>query len=64
MVIGDASLTQRHQEALSIAEHCVEILQKQFGAKQVIPFGSLVGDGPWHEAADFDSAIEFSAHRP
>ena len=53
-----ARLTQRHQEALSIAEHCAEVLQKQFGAKQVIPFGSLVGDSPWHEASDLDLAIE------
>ena len=53
-----ARLAQRHQEALSIAEHCTEILQKQFGAKQVIPFGSLVGDTPWHEASDLDLAIE------
>ena len=51
-------LTHRHQEALSIVEHCVEVLQKQFGAKQVIPFGSPVGDGPWHEASDLNLAIE------
>ncbi len=51
-------LAQRYQEALSIAEHCTTVLQKQFGAKQVIPFGSLVGDGPWHEASDLDLAIE------
>ena len=53
-----ARLAQRHQEALSIAEHCAEVLQKQFGAKQVIPFGSLVGESPWHEASDLDLAIE------
>ena len=53
-----ARLAHRHQEALSIAEHCAEVLQKQFGAKQVIPFGSLVGDSPWHEASDLDIAIE------
>ncbi|RKU10905.1 DNA polymerase subunit beta [Candidatus Poribacteria bacterium] len=52
------SLTHRHQEALSIAAHCAEVLQKRFGAKQVIPFGSLVGDSPWHEASDLDLAIE------
>ena len=54
----EPSLTHRHQEALSIAERCAELLQKQFGAKQVIPFGSLVGDSPWHEASDLDLAIE------
>ena len=53
-----ARLTHRHQEALSIADHCAEVLQKRFGAKQVIPFGSLVGDSPWHEASDLDLAIE------
>ena len=36
----------------------MEVLQKRFGAKQVIPFGSLVGDSPWHEASDLDLAIE------
>ena len=51
-------LAHRHQEALSIADHCAEVLQKRFGAKQVIPFGSLVGDSPWHEASDLDLAIE------
>ena len=51
-------LNRRYQEARSIAEQCVEVLQKQFGAKQVIPFGSLVGDSPWHEASDLDLAIE------
>ena len=56
--MDSARLTHRHQEALSIAEQCVEVLQKQFGAKQVIPFGSLVGDSPWHEASDLDLAIE------
>ena len=56
--MDSARLTYRHQEALSIAEHCVEVLQKRFGAKQVIPFGSLVGDSPWHEASDLDLAIE------
>ena len=57
-----ARLAQRHQEALSIAEHCADVLQKQFGAKQVIPFGSLVGDSPWHEASDLDLAIEGLSH--
>ena len=56
--MDSASLTHRHQEALSIAEHCVEVLQKRFSAKQVIPFGSLVGDSSWHEASDLDLAIE------
>ena len=56
--MDSASLTHRHQEALSIAEHCAEVLQKRFGAKQIIPFGSLVGDSPWHEASDLDLAIE------
>ena len=53
-----ARLTHRHQEALSIADHCAAVLRKRFGAKQVIPFGSLVGDSPWHEASDLDLAIE------
>ena len=60
--MDSTSLTHRHQEALSIAKHCAEVLQKKFGAKQVIPFGSLVGDSPWHEASDLDLAIEGLSH--
>ena len=38
-----ARLAHRHQEALSIAEHCAEVLQKQFGAKR----GHETSDTRW-----------------
>ncbi len=44
----------RQQEALLVAEQCAEMLRQRFGARTVIPFGSLVGDGPWHEGSDLD----------
>lgn len=57
--IVDVSLLEcRRQEALSIADRCREILQENFGATQVILFGSLVGDGPWHRDSDIDLAVE------
>ncbi len=52
--IGD----ERRQEALAAAERCVEMLKHRFGVQRVIPFGSLIGDGPWHEESDLDLAVE------
>jgi predicted nucleotidyltransferase len=48
----------RWHEALAVAERCAEMLRQHFGARRVIPFGSLVGDGPWHEESDLDLAVE------
>lgn len=48
----------RRQEALAVAERCAGVLKQRFGARAVIPFGSLVGDGPWHESSDLDLAVE------
>jgi predicted nucleotidyltransferase len=50
--------SHRRQEALVVAERCAEMLRQRFGARTVIPFGSLVGDGPWHEESDLDLAVE------
>ena len=51
------SLEQRRQEALAVAQQCIEILKQQFGAIEVILFGSLAGDGPWHWRSDLDLAV-------
>jgi predicted nucleotidyltransferase len=48
----------RHREALALAERCAQVLKSRFGAKRVVPFGSVVGEGPWHEESDLDLAVE------
>jgi predicted nucleotidyltransferase len=54
----DKRLSSRRLEALALAERCAQVLKDVFGAKQVIPFGSVVGQGPWHEGSDLDLAVE------
>jgi len=51
-------MSHRHHEAVLVAAQCAEVLRQRFGARQVIPFGSLVGDGPWHAGSDLDLAVE------
>jgi predicted nucleotidyltransferase len=46
------------QEALELATRCAYLLQERFGAKRVIPFGSVVGHGTWHAGSDLDLAVE------
>jgi predicted nucleotidyltransferase len=46
------------QEALELAARCSDLLQERFGAKRVIPFGSVVGHGFWHPGSDLDLAVE------
>ena len=48
----------RRREAMAAAERCVQVLRQRFGARRVVPFGSLVGDGPWHRGSDLDLAVE------
>jgi len=49
---------RRRAEALAAAKACIALLKERFGARRVIPFGSLIGDGPWHESSDLDLAVE------
>jgi predicted nucleotidyltransferase len=51
-------LEQRRQQALKTAEECINILKQEFGAKEVILFGSLRGDAPWHWRSDLDLAVK------
>ena len=46
------------QEALEFAAQCAGLLQERFGAKRVIPFGSVVEPGLWHPGSDLDLAVE------
>jgi predicted nucleotidyltransferase len=50
-------LEQQRQQALKIAKECAHILQQEFGATEVIVFGSLRGDAPWHWRSDLDLAV-------
>jgi predicted nucleotidyltransferase len=48
----------RRQQALQAAEACISLLKSRFGAKRVILFGSLAGQGVWHNQSDIDLAVE------
>jgi predicted nucleotidyltransferase len=50
------TLEQRKQEALKTADKCRQILLEQ-GAQEVILFGSLSGESPWHWQSDLDLAV-------
>ena len=50
------TLEQRKQEALQTAAKCRQILLEK-GAKEVILFGSLSGESPWHWQSDLDLAV-------
>ncbi len=52
------TLEERKEKALKIADDCINILKKEFGANDVIIFGSLRGDSPWHEKSDLDLAVK------
>jgi len=49
---------ERRWQALKAAGECMTLLKRQFGARRVILFGSLAGQGPWHDASDIDLAVE------
>ena len=55
---GRQRMEDRKREALTAAQACAELLRTRFGARRVILFGSLVGDGTWHEHSDIDLAVE------
>lgn len=50
-------LEHRRQEAIAVAEQCSQILRQEFGATQIVLFGSLRGDAPWHWQSDLDLAV-------
>lgn len=49
---------ERRLRALQIAEECIALLKSRFGARRVILFGSLAGQGAWHSRSDIDLAVE------
>ena len=48
----------RRQQALQAADACIALLKNCFGARRVILFGSLAGQGVWHSQSDIDLAVE------
>ncbi|HAC65288.1 MAG TPA: DNA polymerase subunit beta [Cyanothece sp. UBA12306] len=58
MILLQITLQHRKTEALKIAQKCINILKDDFGATEVILFGSLRGDSPWHEKSDLDLAVK------
>jgi predicted nucleotidyltransferase len=48
----------RRRQALQAAEACITLLRNRFGAQRVILFGSLAGQGVWHDQSDIDLAVE------
>ena len=49
---------KRKARALGAAEACRRLLKERFGARRVILFGSLAGQGPWHGRSDIDLAVQ------
>jgi len=48
---------QRAQRALALAQQAAALLKSQFGASQVILFGSLARRGLFHRRSDVDLAV-------
>lgn len=58
-MIQAAPAEKKHQDrALEAAEACARLLKERFGARRVILFGSVAGQGPWREHSDIDLAVE------
>jgi len=45
-------------KAYIIAQKCVQLLKERFNADKVYLFGSVTGDGIWHDRSDIDIAVE------
>src|SRR5262245_50265593 len=50
-------LAQRHERAWQVAQQAAHILKEQFGARQVVVFGSVVSPGSFHQHSDVDLAV-------
>ncbi len=48
----------KKRQAMTAAQECIALLKSRFGARQVILFGSLAGQGQWHSQSDIDLAVE------
>lgn len=52
-----ASWEQRRQQAWLAARQTAEMLRHEFGANQIIAYGSLTAKGPFDERSDIDLAV-------
>jgi predicted nucleotidyltransferase len=52
------TLPLQPEQVRELAERCAHVLHTRFGARRVIPFGSVVGHGRWHAKSDLDLAVE------
>jgi predicted nucleotidyltransferase len=51
-------LESRRQEALTLVAACTQLLKSRYGARRVIPFGSVLEEEAWHARSDLDLAVE------
>lgn len=51
------SMKKSRQTAWTVAQQCSKVLKEDFNAAEVIVFGSLRGDTPWHDDSDLDLAV-------
>ena len=56
-MLNSDKLKARKKIALNIADQCINLLKNDYGAIEVILFGSLRGDSPWHWDSDLDLAV-------
>ena len=53
----EQELEERRKEALIVAEKCINLLKRDFGAREAFICGSLAGENPWHWHSDLDLAV-------
>lgn len=56
-------LTERHERALQVAQAAARLLKDQFGATEVVLFGSLCHPQRFHHRSDIDLAVWGLPHR-
>ena len=52
-----ATLQQRRSQVLAIAQTAAHILRQEFGASQVVVFGSVLDETRFHATSDLDLAV-------
>jgi predicted nucleotidyltransferase len=52
------TLPLQREQVRELAKRCAHVLHTRFGARRVVPFGSVVENGQWHARSDLDLAVE------
>ena len=55
--VAPESTEKLKQTAQVLFQRCIQVLKQEFGATEVIVYGSLRGDSPWHDESDVDLAV-------